>query len=82
MSTSTPWKPDWSIHPGEILAELLEERGGPAVSGMPPEEVDRLLAGVGRVTAAYADLIAVATGTSSALWVGLQREHDLRAEGR
>ena len=71
-----------AIHPGEFLAEILEELGVSAYAlakamGKAPIQVSRILSGKSAVTADMARLIAGALNTSPEMWMNLQAMYDL-----
>lgn len=70
------------IHPGEILADELEEIGLSAkrladVLQVPPNRLYQLLAGKRNVTADTALRLAQYFGTSAAFWMNLQSTYEL-----
>ena len=74
------------IHPGEILADELEEIGLTAkrladVIEVPPNRLYQLLSGKRNVTADTALRLAQYFGMSADFWMNLQSAHDL-ARGR
>jgi addiction module HigA family antidote len=70
------------IHPGELLADELEEIGvssaGLARSlRVPPNRISQLLAGKRAITADTALRLARYFGTSADLWMNLQKTYEL-----
>jgi len=70
------------IHPGALLAEILEEMDISAYAlakaiGKAPIQVSRILAGTASITANMARLVGRALGTSAELWMNLQAQYDL-----
>lgn len=77
---SEPWVPNWTIHPGEILRETLEELHlSPRVAAiaMNVEEADlvAVLECRAPITAEMARRLAVFAVTER-MWLALQRHHD------
>ena len=70
------------IHPGEHLAEMLEELGvsqyrlAKAI-GVPPMRISEIVRRRREVTADTALRIGRALGTSAEFWLNLQRTYDL-----
>ena len=70
------------IHPGEILADELEEIGLSAkrladVLEVPPNRLYQILAGRRNITADTALRLAQYLGTSADLWMNLQSAYEL-----
>ena len=71
-----------SIHPGEHLAEILEELGmtqyrlAKAID-TPPRRINEIVHGNRSITAATALRIEKALGTTPEYWLNLQRMYDL-----
>ena len=71
-----------AIHPGEHVAEELEERGMSAADlaramGVDRGRVSRLVRGRTAVTGETAILLSEAFGTSPEFWMRLQADYDL-----
>lgn len=71
------------IHPGEILAEELKERGINASQfaralNVPPNRVTQILKGKRAVTAETALRLGQWFGTSAEFWLNLQKTYELR----
>jgi len=71
-----------AIHPGELLADELEERGvKPAhlaeALGVNPSNVSRIIAGTQSVTAEMSLLLGAYFGQSDDVWLNLQKLYDL-----
>ena len=80
MSTSNGMRP---VHPGEILAEELEELGLSANAlakalDVPTNRITAILKGQRGVTADTALRLARYFGTTPQLWQNLQKEFELR----
>jgi len=77
-----------AIHPGEILAEELEERvftGSSAARalGIPQSRISNILRGRTGITADTALRLGRWLGTGPELWLNMQKEYELRvAEAR
>lgn len=77
------WRPDWSIHPGEIVQEALEERGLTQSDlarrmGRPTKTINEIVHGKAAITPDTAIQLELALGISSAFWNRLEvdfREH-------
>ncbi len=86
MSTATvrqdDWTPDWSIHPGEFLAEQIEARGMSQaelarLAGLSPKLVSTIVSGQNPVTAETALRLERVLGMKAYIWTGLQARWDL-----
>ncbi len=79
--------PDWTIAPGETLAEWCEENRLPhstaavACGRMPVETFERIVSGKQRITKTLAAALAHGTGIPASLWLNLERRYrdDLKA---
>lgn len=72
-----------AFHPGEYVAELLEELGISQAQlartlGVSPMRVSHVIAGSRPVTAEWALLLGKAFGQSARYWLNLQAEYDLK----
>jgi addiction module HigA family antidote len=70
------------IHPGEILADEIEEIGVTAAElarslHVPPNRISQLVAGKRAITADTALRLARYFGTSADLWMNLQKTYEL-----
>lgn len=70
------------IHPGEILADELQEIGISAAAlartlGVPPNRISQIIAGKRAVSADTALRLARYFGTSPDLWMNLQKNYEL-----
>ncbi|MDQ5908667.1 MAG: antitoxin HigA [Pseudomonadota bacterium] len=73
-----------AIHPGEYLAELLEDLGLSQAQfarliGISPGRISYIVKGLRPVTAELALLFGKAFGQSAHYWLNLQAEYDLKA---
>lgn len=73
---------DWSVHPGEILREALDERGMTQADladrmGISQPAVSYLVTGEHGIGAATALKLEDALGISARFWLYLQADHDL-----
>jgi addiction module HigA family antidote len=71
------------LHPGEFLAELLEETGVSQAEfarrvGLSPMRVSHIIHGSRPVTAELALLIGKAFGQTPRYWMNLQADYDLK----
>jgi HTH-type transcriptional regulator/antitoxin HigA len=74
--------PNWSVHPGETLAERLEVYGLSQAefarrAGLTPKLVSDIIAGKNIVSSATAHAIAPVLGLSAIVWLNLQSEWSL-----
>lgn len=74
------FQPDWAVHPGEILRELLEDlrlsvRVAATATGIGEEALTAVLKGRAPITEDIARRLAVLP-VSGRLWLNLQRDHD------
>lgn len=74
--------PDHAAHPGELLAEELEERGMSQRAlaqqiGRPVQAINEICRGRKRITAATALALQDALGIRAHVWLGLQVQYDL-----
>ena len=72
------------IHPGEFLAEMLEELGLSQAQfaraiGVSPMRISRVINGTRPVTAELALLFGRALDQSPQYWLNLQADYDLKA---
>ncbi len=70
------------VHPGEILADEIEERGLSVdqlgrILGVPTDQIAQILKGEQRVTADTALRLSQWLGTSAEVWLKLQMSYDL-----
>ena len=70
------------VHPGEILADEIEERGMSAdqlgrTLGVPTDQITQILRGERQVTADTALRLSQWLGTSAEVWLKLQTSYDL-----
>ena len=72
-----------AIHPGEFLAETLEEQGFSQAAfaraiGVSPMRISHVVKGARPVTAELALLFGRALSQSPQYWLNLQADHDLK----
>ena len=72
-----------AIHPGEFLAETLEELGFSQAAfaralGVSPMRISHVIKGARPVTAELALLLGRALDQSPQYWLNLQADHDLK----
>lgn len=88
---SRPFEPDWTMHPGVILRELLQDRGMngnelAVASGLDPDTVTGLLDFATPVSEEIAAGLSSAFGMSAQFWLNAQRLYEegarLRRNGR
>lgn len=76
------WSPDWATHPGEHLAEYIEDRGWSQaefgrLADMSPKHVSTIINGSNPVTAETALKLERVLGLKASIWTGLQAKWDL-----
>ncbi len=72
---------DLLIHPGEFLAEIIEERGYSQKelairTGVTEKHISSVINGKSNITNEFAQKLAIALNTSSTLWINLQANYD------
>src|SRR5260221_4790775 len=81
MSTTTLFQPDYAIHPGETLAETLEELGMSQAElaqrmGRPLQMISEIIQGKKAITAETALQLERATGVPANFWNSSQRNYE------
>jgi addiction module HigA family antidote len=76
------FRPDWAVHPGEMLEEELDERGMTQTElagavGHSLKHVNQVCRGHVSVTAAFALRLERVLGASAEMWLRLQMAYDL-----
>ena len=85
QSVAWPFRPDWRVHPGETLRDVLGERGLKQTyvawaMGYSLKHVNQVIQGHASITAAFAVRLEDAIGEPSAeFWMTLQMHYDLHA---
>lgn len=82
-------KPNWAVHPGEILAEVIEEQNltqriVSKATGISEAYLSQIINGSRPMSAETARRLE-SLGITRSFWMGLQRNHDdaiARKEGR
>lgn len=83
-ATETPqliaFEPDYSVPPGELLAEVLDEQGMTQVElarrlGVSTKHVNQVVKGNAAVTSEFAILLERVTGVSAGLWNGMEANY-------
>lgn len=80
-----PWSErDWSVHPGELLQEVLDDRHETAAqlalaAELPQRYIEALLAGDAPVHGTAAAHLMGHTGVPEAFWLGVQTGYTMRA---
>lgn len=74
------WKPDWTVHPGETLAETLEQLGMSQRefarrTELTPKHVNRIIRGHSGYTADVAVRFERVTGIPARFWLALLAQH-------
>jgi HTH-type transcriptional regulator/antitoxin HigA len=75
-----PWRPGWSVPPGEILSEALEERRISQTElarrmGRPVKTINEIVNGKAAITPETAIQLELALGISASFWNGLESTH-------
>jgi HTH-type transcriptional regulator / antitoxin HigA len=75
-----PFTPDWTLRPGETLAEILIERRmsteqAGRLTGLRPEEIEAVIHGALAVDGRVAERLAK-LGPSARFWLNYQRNYD------
>lgn len=78
--TTHPYRPDYAVSPGEILAERLSLRGmSPAElarrSGLTPRRIHRIMAGQTPIEPDDARKLEQELGLDARVWLNLDRNH-------
>ncbi len=78
----TQFRPDWAIHPGEMLEEYLETLGLSQAefarrADLTPKLINTIIKGHNPVEADTALALERVTGTRAYIWTGLQKEWEL-----
>ncbi|MGH2682728.1 MAG: HigA family addiction module antitoxin [Actinomycetota bacterium] len=84
------WQPDWTVPPGEILLESLQDRGMTQSElarrmARPLKTINEIIKGKAAITAETAIQLERALGISARFWTGLEtrfREHAARQEAQ
>src|SRR6266581_7438420 len=71
------WQPEWSVRPGEILLEALEDRGMTQSelarrTARPLKTINEIINGRAAITAETAIQLERALGISAGFWTGLE----------
>ena len=82
MTKQRDWSPDWSVHPGEILLETLNERNMTQATlakhaGTTPPVISHIVHGSRGIGPVMALKLEDALGISARFWMHLQADHDL-----
>jgi HTH-type transcriptional regulator / antitoxin HigA len=77
--TAQSWQPNWAVHPGEVLAEALEERGMSQAElarrmDRPLKTINEIVKGKSAVTHDTAIQLELVLGIQARLWNNLQRD--------
>lgn len=73
---------DWSVPPGDILQETLDERGMSQsylafATGYTPKHINQIVNGHVRITARMALALEAELDITARFWLHLQADHDL-----
>jgi len=79
------WRPDWAVHPGETLAEVLRERKMrqvqlAAATGYSAKHVNRIVRCADRITPRFAIALEEVLGVDARVWARLQADWDVWLE--
>src|SRR5690349_15503385 len=77
-----PWHPQWALHPGETLREVLADRGitqteFAAATGYTQKHISRIMTEHAAVTAQSAVRFERALGIPADFWMNLQSRYDV-----
>lgn len=80
---SISFDPDWAVHPGETLAELLEETGWSQAelarqSGLSTKHINLIVRGKASIGVQAALQLERATHVRAELWVTMQARYDVK----
>jgi HTH-type transcriptional regulator/antitoxin HigA len=78
----TNWSPNWATHPGDHLAEMIEDRGlsqaeFSRLADLSPKLVSTIISGKNRVSPETAIKLERVLGLKAYIWTGLQSNWDL-----
>lgn len=78
------WRPEWAVHPGEVLQEEIDERCTTQAAlaerlGCSAKHLNQVCRGHIGVSAPFALQLEQALGINAELWLGLQTAWDLHA---
>ena len=81
-TTSVRNERDWSVHPGETLQELIDERAWTQSwlareTGYTHKHINRVCRGAASITAPLAVRLERTTGVRAEFWMNLQIGHDI-----
>jgi len=81
MIDTTPFKPNWLVHPGETVADVLEELGMSQVDaanrlGSSKKFVNGLIRGKANISADTAHSLSLVLGSTTEFWMRLQAHYD------
>lgn len=88
MTDAAAWNPTWTVSPGEVLAEILEERGMSQAElgrrmARPLKTISEIVTGKASITPETALQLERTLGVSAATWLGLEsRYREARARER
>ena len=79
--TLYPYKPDYCSHPGETLAETLEEldlseRGLASLMDVDPTVIHNIVDGKAPITRKLAKKLELAINISADFWIAMQENYD------
>jgi HTH-type transcriptional regulator/antitoxin HigA len=74
------WQPDWTVAPGEILLEALQDRGMTQAElaqrlARPSKTVNEIIKGKSAITPETAIQLELVLGISAAFWTGLETQY-------
>jgi HTH-type transcriptional regulator / antitoxin HigA len=81
-SGESNWSPNWATHPGDHLAEMIEDRGWSQaefsrIADLSPKLVSTIISGKNRVSPETAIKLERVLGLKAYVWTGLQSNWDL-----
>lgn len=76
------FRPNWSVHPGQTLGEILRERSWSQTDlaercGVSQKHVSRVITGKAAIGVQFALRLETVTNVSAEFWMRLQANHDV-----
>jgi HTH-type transcriptional regulator / antitoxin HigA len=80
---TTSWQPEWAIHPGETLAETMQEReltqtALGKLTGFSQKHVSYVITGKAGIGVEFALALERVLGIAGEFWMSLQAHYDLQ----
>lgn len=76
------WEPDWVVHPGETLREMLEERRWlqsqlATLCGVTEKHISRVITGQSGIGVDFALRLERVLGVNARVWMRMQVDYDV-----